>query len=256
MTTRPVVILVSLITFAGLARGADDTKEIKDKQIKCDGKLLATINLAFPIPYRDDDAKAKGVSVSGKAVATNMLKGELQWIQLIKTNKPHNTSTAAGTPYFDPGETDPKGVDYPFYWNYVLKARDGNEYPNLFYKNNQTDGGLGLTFSDKPTREYLRGAVDWKAELSLVCFIAPGKIGVLWSGTYGFNIDNEGNNIVNGYDELASPAWLTQAALDARFGKDKYALSTDCADCLVPAPGAIASFAFLGFIAARRRRAA
>ncbi|MGH7243133.1 MAG: hypothetical protein ACREJD_06935 [Phycisphaerales bacterium] len=239
-----------------LARAADDTKEIKDKQIKCNDKLLATINLAFPIPYRDDDLKAKGVSVSGKAVGTNLLKGELQWIQLIKTNKPVNTAAAAGTPYFDPGETDPKGVDYPFYWNYVLKARDGNEYPNLFYKNNQTDGGMGLSFADKPTREYLRGAVDWTAELSLVCFTAPGKIGVLWSGTYGFNIDKDGNNVVNGWNELASPAWLTQASLDARFGKDKYSLSTDCADCLVPAPATACSLAFVLSISARRRRAA
>jgi len=254
MTIGRIALVVAL-TAGGVALAADDTKEIKDKQIKCDGKLLATINLAFPIPYRDDDAKTKGVSVSGKGVATNMLKGELQWIQLIKTNKPINTNTAAGTPYFDPGETDPKGVDYPFYWNYTLKARDGNEYPNLFYKNKQTDLGMGLAFSDTPSREYLRGAVDWKAELSLVCFIAPGKIGVLWSGTYGFNIDKDGNNVVNGFDELASPAWLTQASLDARFGKDKYSLSTDCADCLVPAPGAVATLAFASLFTTRRRRA-
>lgn len=257
MKTSIALLLVSFsVGIACPSPGAEDTKEIKNKEIKCDGKLLATINLAFPIPYRDDDLKAKGVSVSGGAVATNMLKGELQWIQLIKTTKPINTDTPAGTPYFDPGETDPKGVDYPFYWNYTLKARDGNEYPNLFYKTHQTDGGLGLRFEDKPTREYLRGAVDWLAELSLVCFVAPGKIGVLWSGTYGFNIDKDGNNVVNGWDELAGPQWLTQAALDARYGKGKYSLSTDCTDCLVPAPACLAVVGFGAAFAARRRRAA
>lgn len=248
------IAAVFLLCTAGAA--CADTTEIKNKEIKCNNKLLATINLGFPIPYRDDDARTKGVSVSGGALATNLLRGELQWVQLIKTSHPVNTSTAAGTPYFDPGELDPKGNNYPFYWNHDLKGRDGNEYPSLYYKTYQTDGGLGLNFQDKPTRPYLRGAVDWMAELSLVCFIAPGKLGVLWSGTYGFNIDKDGNNVVSGWNELASPAWLTQASLDARFGKGVWSLSGDCADCLVPAPGSLGAFSVVALLAIRRRRSA
>jgi hypothetical protein len=244
--------LIALLAGAATAR-AVDTTEIKNKQIKCDNKLLATINLGFPIPYFDMDAKSKGVSVSGGAVATNMLKGELQWIQLIKTSDPFNTATPANTPYFDPGENDPKGVNYPFYWNYTLKARDGNEYPNLYYKNKQTDGGLGLSFSDTPTREYLRGAKTWQSQLSLVCFFG-NKIGVLWTGSYGFAIDKDGNNVVNGWSELANPEWLTQAALDARYGKNTFLLSTDCADCLVPGAPSTALLLMAGAIARRRRR--
>lgn len=245
-------LLFTLLLVGGVLSTAR-ADAIKDRQIKCNNKLLATINLADPIPYRDDDAKTKGVSVSGGGVATNMLKGELQWIQLIKTSDPFNTSTPANTPYFDPGENDPKGVNYPFYWNYTLKARDGNEYPNLYYKNQQTDGGLGLSFSDKPNREYLRGAKTWQAQLSLVCFFG-NKIGVLWTGSYGFAIDKDGNNVVNGWSELANPEWLTQAALDARYGKDAFALSTDCKDCLVPSASTLSGLACFGLIAARRRR--
>ncbi len=245
---------LALSLIASLASARVDTVEIKNKEIKCDGKLLATINLGFPINYFDMDDKAKGVSVSGGAVATNLLKGELQWIQIIRTNKPFNTATAAGTPYFDPGELDPKGNNYPFYWNHDLKGRDGNEYPGLYYKNQQTDGGLGLKFSDTATRSYLNGAVDWLAELSLVCYVAPNKIGVLWTGTYGFNIDNDGKNVVNGWNELGAPAWLTQASLNARFGNNAYTLSTDCMDCLVPSGGSLGALVAAGLFAARRRR--
>lgn len=251
---RPVrtFVFITFIVSGGVLSIAR-ADAIKDRQIKCNDKLLATINLADPIPYRDDDAQTKGVSVSGGGVATNMLKGELQWIQVIKTNDPFNTSTPANTPYFDPGENDPKGVNYPFYWNYTLKARDGNEYPNLYYKNQQTDGGLGLNFSDKPNRPYLRGAKTWQAQLSLVCFFG-NKIGVLWTGSYGFAIDKDGNNVVNGWSELANPEWLTQAALDARYGKDTFALSTDCKDCLVPSGSTLSAMVCCGFFMCRRRR--
>lgn len=252
MITKRLRLLWILLLCGGVAPVAR-AEAIKDRQIKCNSKLLATINLADTIPYRDDDAKTKGVSVSGGAVATNMLKGELQWIQVIKTSDPFNTATPANTPYFDPGENDPKGVNYPFYWNYTLKARDGNEYPQFYYKNQQTDGGLGLNFSDKPNREYLRGAKTWQAQLSLVCFFG-NKIGVLWTGTYGFAIDKDGNNVVNGWTELANAEWLTQAALDARYGKNTFLLSNDCADCLVPAAPSVALLAAAGLIAGRRRR--
>jgi len=51
----------------------------------------------------------------------------------------------------------------------------------------------------------------WTAELNLVCWETGSKsFGVLWSGTYGFNIANDGSVSVNGFNELAGPAYLTQ----------------------------------------------
>lgn len=64
MLCRLARVLVPLAA-CGIVAGLAHADAIKDRQIKCGNKLLATINLADTIPYRDDDAKTKGVSVSG-----------------------------------------------------------------------------------------------------------------------------------------------------------------------------------------------
>lgn len=245
---------VALALVAGGASALGALAGVVNKQIICNNPgptLLATIN--FDVPVQN----AGGITISGKAVKTASFKGEIRWLQLIKTSNPLNTATAAGTPYFDPGELDPTGNDFPFYWNENLKGRDGNNYPG-FWVQNKFPNANTLTMFDAPSRPTNTGvAIDWTAELSLVCWDkATGKIGWLWAANYGFNITAGGVNTAFGMTEIAAPAYLTQARLDARYGKGTYTLSTDCKDCTIPAPGAFGTLALTGVIAFRRRRAA
>lgn len=225
-----------------------------NKQIKCGDTLLATVNFAAPTLF-SDGAKG-GITVSGGATKTAAFTGKMRWVQMIKTNKPLNTATPANTPYFDPGELDPSGNDFPFYWNENLKGRDGNDYPNLWVNNQFSNGGNTLGFFDQPNRTWTGQAIDWQAELSLVCWdMTTNVLGVLWTGTYGFNITAGGLLTVNGMTEMAvGGTFLTQAAIDQRFG-DVYTVSTDCTNC-IPSPAAASVLAFAGVLATRRRRAA
>ncbi|HEX8875953.1 MAG TPA: hypothetical protein VF777_04335 [Phycisphaerales bacterium] len=225
-----------------------------NKQIKCGDTLLATVNFATPTLF-SDGAKG-GITVSGSATKTAAFTGKMRWVQMIKTNKPLNTATPANTPYFDPGELDPSGNDFPFYWNENLKGRDGNEYPNLWVDNKFSNGGNTLAFFDQPNRTWTGQAIDWQAELSLVCWdMTTNVLGVLWTGTYGFNITAGGLLTINGMTEMAvGGTFLTQAAIDQRFG-DEYTITTDCTQC-IPTPAAASVLAFAGVFAARRRRAA
>lgn len=230
---------------------------IVNRQIKCDGNLLATIN--FDIPTLYVNGATGGITVNGNATKTDCFAGEMRWLQMIKTNSPLNTATPAGTPYFDPGELDPTGNDFPFYWNENLKGRDGNNYANLWVQNKFSNGGNTLSFFDQPKRTWTGAAIDWTAELSLVCWNkTTNELGVLWTGSYGFNITAAGLLTIDGINELApGGSYLTQAAIDQRFG-DIYTIRTDCEGCCncIPTSGTTASLAFAGLFAARRRRTA
>ncbi|MFO0859313.1 MAG: hypothetical protein U0570_02065 [Phycisphaerales bacterium] len=226
---------------------------IVNREVKCNGTLLATINFNKPTLF--SDGASGGMTVVGNATKTANFAGEMRWLQMIKTNRPVNTNTPAGTPYFDPGELDPKGNDYPFYWNEDLKGRDGNNYPGLWVQNQFSNGGNTLAFSDQPTRTWTGAAIDWTAELSLVCWNkTTNQIGVLWTGSYGFTITAAGLLTIDGINELAAGGtYLTQGAIDQRFG-DIYTISTDCEWCAIPGPGAMSTFALAGILAIRRRR--
>ncbi|MBX3380715.1 MAG: hypothetical protein KF805_11530 [Phycisphaeraceae bacterium] len=255
MSRALALLSAAVVLVAGSASslGAVAIQGIVDREIKCHGQLLATINFATPTIY--SNGATGGITVSGNATKTANFAGEIRWLQMIKTNQPLNTATPAGTPYFDPGELDPTGNDYPFYWNEDLKGRDGNNYPNLWVQNKFSNGGNTLAFSDQAKRTWSGAAIDWTAELSLVCWDkTTNEIGVLWTGSYGFNITAGGLLTINGINELAAGGtFLTQAAIDQRFG-DIYTVSTDCEHCLVPSPGTASVLAFAGIIAVRRRR--
>ncbi len=253
-----VVAAIAVIAGAASSLAAVPVQGITNREIKCGNNLLATINFDKPTLYAN--GATGGITVNGNATKTNCFAGEMRWVQMIKTNQPLNTNTPAGTPYFDPGELDPKGNDFPFYWNENLKGRDGNNYPGLWVQNQFSNGGNTLGFSDQPKRTWTGGAIDWQAELSLVCWnTTTNVLGVLWTGTYGFNITAGGLLTINGITEMAvGGTYLTQGAIDQRFG-DVYTISKDCADCCdcpVPTPGAFATLAFAGVFASRRRRAA
>lgn len=225
-----------------------------NKQIKCGDTLLATVNFGAPTIFVDG-AKG-GITVSGSATKTAAFQGEMRWVQMIKTNKPLNTATPANTPYFDPGELDPSGNDFPFYWNENLKGRDGNNYPQFWVQNKFSNAGNTLSFFDQPTRTWTGAAIDWTAELSLVCWDKTTNVlGVLWTGSYGFDITAAGILTISGITELApGGTFLTQGAIDQRYG-DVYTITTDCTTC-VPTGGTAGVLAFAGVFAARRRRAA
>ncbi|MBL8886619.1 MAG: hypothetical protein JNK16_08160 [Phycisphaerales bacterium] len=250
------LVSASIALVAGSASSLGVLQGIVNREIKCHGDLLATINFDKPTLYAN--GATGGITVNGNATKTANFAGEMRWLQMIKTNQPLNTNTPAGTPYFDPGELDPKGNDYPFYWNENLKGRDGNNYPGLWVQNQFSNGGNTLGFSDQPKRTWTGGAIDWTAELSLVCWNKlTNQIGVLWTGSYGFTITAGGLLTIDGINELAvGGTYLTQAAIDQRFG-DIYTISTDCETCNVPAPGAACTLAFAGIVCmGRRRRAA
>lgn len=225
-----------------------------NKEIKCGDTLLATVNFAVPTLYAS--GATGGITVSGSATKTAAFTGKMRWVQMIKTNQPLNTNTPANTPYFDPGELDPTGNDFPFYWNENLQGRDGNNYAGLWVQNKFSNGGNTLSFFDEPKRTWTGAAINWQAELSLVCWdMTTNVLGVLWTGTYGFNITAGGNLTINGMTEMAvGGTFLTQAAIDQRFG-DEYTITTDCTQC-IPTPAAASVLAFAGVFAARRRRAA
>jgi len=255
MSRSFAIVSAAVALIAGSASSLGVLQGITNREIKCHGDLLATINFAKPTLY--SDGAFGGITVSGNATKTANFAGEMRWLQMIKTNKPINTATPAGTPYFDPGELDPKGNDYPFYWNEDLKGRNGVDYPGLWVQNKFSNGGNTLSFFDQPSREWTGAAIDWTAELSLVCWNKlTNQIGVLWTGSYGFTITAGGLLTVDGINEIAvGGTYLTQAAIDQRFG-DIYTISTDCETCNVPAPG-VGVLAFAGVVAmGRRRRAA
>jgi hypothetical protein len=239
-----------------LAAGARaELTGIKDREIKCDGKLLATVNMDKPkeLPV----GTSGGMSMNGSGLATANLKGELQWIQVVITDVPLKSSTKPGEPYLAPGDLYESGNDYPFFWNIDPKGRDGNEYPQYYYKNKQFANGMGLSYDTVAQRSFDPNVdVRWRAELSLVCWDrATNKLGVLWTGKFGFTLNKNGTQTVFGIDELATPVELTRKLLDGRFGQGKYTLSTDCHDCLVPSPGACWVLGF-ALVAPRRRRVA
>ncbi|MGH7243132.1 MAG: hypothetical protein ACREJD_06930 [Phycisphaerales bacterium] len=248
-------VSAAIALVAGSASSLGTLQGIVNREVMCHGSLLATINFDKPTIY--SNGAFGGITVNGNATKTANFAGELRWLQMIKTNVPVNTATPAGTPYFDPGELDPKGNDFPFYWNENLKGRDGNNYAGLWVQNQFSNGGNTLGFSDEPKREWKGAAIDWTAELSLVCWNkGTNQIGVLWTGSYGFTITAGGLLTIDGMNELAvGGTYLTQGAIDQRFG-DIYTISTDCETCAVPAPGSLAFLAFSGIIATRRRRAA
>lgn len=248
---RCVVAAVAVCAGATLSLGAVMGV---NKEVKCNGTLLATVNFAIPTNFVD--GSKGGITVSGSATKTAAFTGKMRWVQMIKTNQPFNTNTPANTPYFDPGELDPSGNDFPFYYNENLKGRDGNEYPQFWVQNKFSNGGNKLSFFDEPNRTFHGAAIDWQAELSLVCWdMTTNVLGVLWTGTYGFNISAAGNLTINGITELAAGGtFLTQGAIDQRFG-DEYTLTTDCTQC-IPTGGTASVLAFAGIFAARRRRAA
>ncbi|MBL8874237.1 MAG: hypothetical protein JNM86_00400 [Phycisphaerae bacterium] len=250
---RTLAFLSCAVAFiAGSVSSLGAVQGIVNREIKCHGDLLATINFDVPTTYIN--GATGGITVNGNATKTANFAGEIRWLQMIKTNQPLNTNTPAGTPYFDPGELDPTGNDFPFYWNENLKGRDGNNYPNLWVQNKFSNGGNTLSFFDQPKRTWTGAAIDWTAELSLVCWNKlTDQIGVLWTGSYGFNITAGGVISINGITELAAGGtFLTQAAIDQRFG-DIYTISTDCETCNIPAPG-VSTLAFVGIVAMGRRR--
>ncbi len=173
-------------------------------------------------------ATASGLSITGSFTEFHPpLESDdiTMWVQLISTNKPLNTATGANTPYFDPGEKDPTAdVGYPFYWNVGAQQGDATKtgatdpFNYLKFRANNGMGQPVNSFSDSPSRPGST-SVNWTAELDLVCWdpTASTEMGVLWSGNYGFNIDNTGKVTTTGVTELAAPAWLTQANLTAFF---------------------------------------
>ncbi len=226
-----------------------------NKNVMVAGQNIGTLTLSNPAPY--SDANRGGVTVSGNFAGNYPpLKSgvEIRWVQLISTSHPINTATAANTPYFDPGELDTTGDNDPFYWNTGLKANDGNNHPEFLYTNKQSNSGKTISFFDEPKRLFADKPVSWTAELSAVCW-TPGttEFGILWSGTYGFTIDNAGAVGVTGWNELASPAYLTQARLTAAFsgwtiGNPEHCITPEPASMLLAAMG-------LGAVGLRRRRA-
>jgi len=255
---RAVVLAAVLLLAAGLADAAG-----VDKNILACGQNVGRLILSNPAVYEGFDPRRGplgGVTVQGSFSGNYppLRNGiEIRWVQLISTTHPRNTNAGANTPYFDPGELDPKGDYDPFYWNTTLQGKDNNNYPQYWYKTYQFNGGQGITFYDQPRREKLDAPVSWLAELNLVCWETGTKnFSVLWTGTYGFNIAQNGNVTVNGWNELANPAWLTQARLTQYF--QDWTMSDACQNCLVPEPvflqmGALLGMSGLGVVASRRR---
>ncbi len=251
---------IRLLTLAALvfllAAGAEAAAI--DKDILACGNNIGRLTLSDPVVY--DQAGSGGVTVQG-AFAGNyppLRSGvEIRWVQLISTSHPLNTNAGANTPYFDPGELDGTGDNDPFYWNTPLTAKNGNNYPQFWYKTYQILNGEGIQFYDQPKRAKTDAPVSWLAELNLVCWETGSKsFSVLWTGTYGFNIAQGGAVTVNGWTELANPAWLTQARLTDYF--PGWTMSEACRNCLVPEPvflqmGALLGMSGLGALTARVR---
>ncbi len=251
------IIRLLVVAALLLAAGGVDAAAI-DKDILACGHNIGKLTLSDPVAY--NTTTQGGVTVSGQFAGNYppLRNGvEIRWVQLISTSHPLNTNAAANTPYFDPGELDMTGDNDPFYWNTTLKAKDGNDYPQYYYVNYQINAGKGIKFFDEPKRSKADAPVSWLAELNLVCWETGTKnFSVLWTGTYGFNIAQNGNVTVNGWNELANPAWLTQARLTQYF--PGWSMSDACKNCLVPEPvfmqmGALLGMSGLGTLAARRR---
>jgi len=254
---KSVIRAVALAALLLLAAGVADAAAV-DKNILACGQNVGRLILANPAVY--DDGTLGGVTVQGSFSGNYppLRNGiEIRWVQLISTTHPLNTNAGANTPYFDPGELDMTGDYDPFYWNTTLQGKDNNNYPQFWYKTYQFNGGQGITFYDQPKRLKSSAPVSWLAELNLVCWETGTKnFSVLWTGTYGFNIAQNGNVTVNGWNELANPAWLTQARLTQYF--QDWTMSDACQNCLVPEPvflqmGALLGMSGLGVVASRRR---
>ncbi|BCW99489.1 MAG: hypothetical protein KatS3mg024_2316 [Armatimonadota bacterium] len=251
--------IIRLLGLAALlmASGAVDAAAI-DKDILACGHNVGRLTLSDPDVF--DDGASGGVTVQGQFAGNYppLRNGvEIRWVQLISTSHPLNTNAGANTPYFDPGELDMTGDNDPFYWNTTLKGKDGNNYPQFYYVNYQINAGKGIQFFDQPKRDKSSAPVSWLAELNLVCWETGSKnFSVLWTGTYGFNIAQNGDVSVNGWNELANPVWLTQARLTSYF--EGWTMSSACRNCLVPEPvfmqmGALLGMSGLGTLAVRCR---
>ena len=115
---------------------------------------LGSLSLTAPAVY--NDGTSGGVTISGQFVGNYPpLKNGVvpMWVQLISTNSPLNTNAGANNPYFDPGELDLTGDTAPFYWNITPAGKDGNNYPQYYYKNKLVANNAGsTTFVDQPKR--------------------------------------------------------------------------------------------------------
>ena len=249
--------MLALAAVLLLAAGVADAAAV-DKNILACGQNIGRLVLSDPAV--DDDGTRGGVSVEGSFSGNYppLRNGiEIRWVQLISTSHPWHTNAAPNTPYFDPGELDPTGDYDPFYLNTTLQGKDNDDHPDLWYKTYQINGGQGIIFRDRSLRLKSWAPVSWLAELNLVCWETGTKnFSVLWTGTYGYNIDQNGNVTVNGWNELANPAWLTQARLTQYF--QDWTMSDACQNCLVPEPvflqmGALLGMSGLGVVASRRR---
>jgi hypothetical protein len=142
---------------------------------------------------------------------------EARWVQLVNTSHPFSTTNTPFTPHFDPGEQDGTGDFDPFYWNTTLTAKDGTNYGGFFYKFYQTPDGHGISFYDKPSRAISDAPVSWEAELNLVLWeTGSTAFEVLWTGSYGFEIDTGGLVSASGITD-GSLGFLTQERLSLAF---------------------------------------
>jgi hypothetical protein len=230
---------------------------IVNKNIVIGGQTAAVLNVSNPAVF--DNGTSGGVTVSASADGQYPpIKAgyELRWVQLISTSHPLSTATAANTPYFDPGELDTTGDNHPFYWNTNLVANDAANHPEYWYKNKQFNAGKGINFFDEPKRAIANKPVNWLGELNLVCWeTGSTKFGVMWTGTYGFDINNAGTVSVNGINELANPAYLTQARLTAAFNGWTMENPTNCLE-IVPEPATLLLVAVGSLVVCSRRRRA
>ena len=220
---KSVIRAVALAAVLLLAAGVADAAAV-DKNILACGQNLGRLLLSDPAVYEEvhpDFGPRGGVTVLGGFAGNYppLRNGiEIRWVQLVSTTHPASTNAGANTPYFDPGELDMTGDNDPFYWNTTLAGKNGEENHLWWYRNRQFNEGRGIYFLDRPLRRKASAPVSWLAELNLVCWETGTKnFSVLWTGTYGFNIDQNGNVTVNGWNELANPAWLTQARLTQYF---------------------------------------